>query len=78
VARRSGGYPIRMAVFRFLFAPALLAVAVVAGHLERHRPPRPPAPAAARVTPAPAAIEPAAPAAGAREATALRRARTPR
>ncbi|HEY6003550.1 MAG TPA: hypothetical protein VIV57_11800 [Anaeromyxobacter sp.] len=67
-----------MAVFRFLFAPALLAVAVVAGHGERHRPPRPPAPAAARLVPAPAAIEPAGPNSAAAQGAVLRRARTPR
>ncbi|HEY6101367.1 MAG TPA: hypothetical protein VIW03_18155 [Anaeromyxobacter sp.] len=30
-----------MALYRFLFAPVLLAVAVIAGPRDRHRPPRP-------------------------------------
>jgi hypothetical protein len=66
-----------MAIFRFLFAPALLAAAVIAGRGERHRPPRPPAPVAARLAPAPATIEPAGPAASS-SGGVLRRARTPR
>jgi hypothetical protein len=66
-----------MAFARLLFAPALLAAAVLVAGGERHRAPRP-APAGAQVLPGPASIEPAAPHRAGREGASPRRARSPR
>ncbi len=54
VGRRERAYRIRMLLYRFLFAPVLLAVAVLGGAREERRP-APPAAVQAGVAPAPAA-----------------------
>lgn len=53
VGPRERGYRIRMVLYRFLFAPVLLAVAVLAGTKEERRPVRPPAAEIRRAPPAP-------------------------